>query len=323
MNQINPPVALKILAYGISSSALLVLNKVCITEIPNASLLLFIQILSTVVFITVPALSGHISINFSPQNNVTRAYCLVAFVFLGTIYSNFQVVHAIGVNSFIILRCATPLVISFLDFLFLDRELPKGRSLLSLFGIFLAGSAYAYLKYEELESEENVTAHKSAGFRGFVWSLVWLTFFAVDMIYIKHVAHALKCTGMERTLYQNVLALPILLVPLLSPLEKNAVKVDDIGNRAFFALGLSCIAGAILSYTGMSLRTELSATSFSILGIICKMASAILNEIFVSREANRMILLLIVGVIISSSLFQQAPLRQVTGLSKKQTCRIM
>ena len=316
--EMKPATAIKILAYGISSSALLVLNKVCITEIPNASLLLFIQILSTVLFIIVPVLSGHVSVNLNPPNEVIRAYCLVAFVFLGTIYSNFQVIRTIGVNSFIVLRCGTPLLISLLDFLFLNRELPQGRSLLALFGIFLAGSAYAYMKYVEFESAQHKLENKSAGFVGLAWSIVWLTCFAVDMIYIKHVAHAHKCTGIERTLYQNLLAIPILLVPLLSPLEESSVRAVDVGNRALIALGLSCIAGSVLSYTGMSLRTDLSATSFSILGIVCKMASTLLNEIFVAREANRVSLFLIVCIIISSAAFQQAPIRQVAALSPRR-----
>lgn len=302
----------RIVGYGISSSALLVLNKVCVTAIPNASFLLFIQILSTVILILVYKLSGYARVNLSPGESVIRAYWLVALVFLGTVYSNFQVVHAIGVNAFIVLRCATPILVSFLDFMFLNRQLPQGRSLISLVGIFIMGFAYAYLKYEELVSERQVTEHTSPGFRGLAWSAVWLTCFVVDMIYIKYVVDSHDCTGLERTLYQNSLALPVLLVSLLFSLEATGtVHIREVKNGAVIALGLSCVAGAILSYTGMSLRADLSATSFSILGIVCKMGSAFLNEIFVSKEANQLSLVCIAGVVMSSSIFQQAPLREV------------
>ena len=57
-------------------------------------------------------------------------------------------------------------------------------------------------------------------------------------------------------------------------------------SSAKFALGLSCIAGAVLSFTGMSLRSHLSATAFTILGIACKMGSTLLNEIFVEPEKD-------------------------------------
>ena len=106
-----------ILVYFMASSSLLVLNKVAITAIPNASLLLFIQLGSTVVIVTVPALVGttRLNLNFKPDGKVVRAYTTVAAVFLATIYSNFQVIHSIGINAFIVLRCSTPLMVSVLD----------------------------------------------------------------------------------------------------------------------------------------------------------------------------------------------------------------
>lgn len=307
---------LKVVCYGISSSALLVLNKISITAVPNASFLLFIQILSTTVFIIFPTLSGHVKVNLRPSREILRAYVFVAVVFLSTIYSNFQVLHAIGVNSFIVLRCATPLMISFLDWVFLNRQLPTGKSLGSLVGIFLVGSMYANLKYRELSGE-----HQSSpvGFRGIAWSLVWLACFMLDMIYIKHVADAYECTGLERTLYQNTLTLPVLVVLLCSPLESIiTVKHGEVEARALVAIVLSCIAGAILSYTGMSLRTDLSATSFTVLGILCKMASALLNEVFVSPEPNRLSLLCLIGVVVISSFFRQADLRDENDEGKIQ-----
>ena len=86
--------------YFVSSSSLLVLNKVAIKAIPNASLLLFTQLGSTVVIVAAPALIGKARINFKPEGKVVRAYSTVAVVFLATIYSNFQVIHSIGINPF-------------------------------------------------------------------------------------------------------------------------------------------------------------------------------------------------------------------------------
>ena len=130
-----------ILVYFLASSSLLVLNKVAITAIPNASLLLFIQLGSTVVIVTVPALVGTTRLNFKPDGKVVRAYTTVAAVFLATIYSNFQVIHSIGINAFIV-----PAVfdsfdgVPVLDWAFMGRTLPKRNSLLALCGILVAGS---------------------------------------------------------------------------------------------------------------------------------------------------------------------------------------
>jgi len=306
--------ATRITLYAISSSALLVLNKICITAVPNAAFLLFIQILSTVVLFVLPALGGYLHINLRPSKNVLRAYSSVALIFLATIYSNFQVIDSVGVNPFIVLRCGTPLVISFLDWVFLNRRLPQGRSLIALMGIFSAGSAYAYLR-NHADEGEGLAVRPALGTSGVFWSLVWLSCFVLDMIYIKHIADAFPCNGLERTLYQNVLALPFLIVLLASPIElSHSLRHVNMENGSLLAIFLSCLAGAILSYSGMSLRTELSATAFTVMGIVCKMGSSLLNEIFVSPEPNRASLLCIFGVIISSSFFKQAPLRDLKEL---------
>ncbi len=306
--------------YGISSSSLLVLNKVAISAIPNATLLLAVQLLSTVFFIACPAVAGLINVRIVPDLGTLKAYCSVAAVFLLTIYSNFQVIHYIGVNSFIILRCGTPLVLSILDWQFMGRDFPRGSSLASLLGVLLGGSMYSLIKLIETdpslpETDPSLPATGSASDfyvfdPGLLWSIAWLISFLFDMLYIKHVVHAYPCSGLERTLYQNALALPMLL--LWVPFEKSGslriFLAADI--RATTAIFLSCISGTILSYTGMTLRSKLTATSFSILGIVCKILSAFLNEVFVSKEKSKTSLVCLLAVICSSACYKQAPLRR-------------
>ena len=297
---------LKLLSYAASSSALLVLNKISITAIPNASALLFVQLLSTVLFIVGPALAGTLEVKLVPSPRMIKAYLSVALVFLTTIYSNFQVVSSVGVNSFIVLRCGTPLIISILDWGFLGRQFPQGPSLLPLVAVFFCASSYSYLKlHEDVTFGENVRPSMAGSF----WAFIWLSSFLLDMVYIKYVVHKYPCSDLERTLYQNFLALPLLLLPSL--LEKTdtlslSTAADQKGVVAVF---LSCIAGAVLSYTGMSLRSNLSATSFTVVGIVCKIASAVLNEILVDQEKNRATLVCLAGVIVSSALYRPAPMR--------------
>ena len=291
--------------YFVSSSSLLVLNKVAIKAIPNASLLLFTQLGSTVVIVAAPALVGKARINFKPEGIDARAYSTVAVVFLATIYSNFQVIHSIGVNPFIVLRCSTPLMVSVLDWAFMDRTLPDWKSALALSGILSSGLMYARLKVAEpgFGVKGNVN-------NGLWWSAIWLVSFLLDMVYIKYVVEAYPCSGAERTLYQNFLALPILAVLLNVGVEKHsAFEAVNAPQSAWLAVLMTCFAGTALSFTGMSLRTELSATLFTVLGIVCKMVSSLLNEIFVEPERDLARLSCIAAVIISSSFYKQAPLR--------------
>ena len=98
--------------YFVSSSALLVLNKVAITVFPNASVLLLAQITSTVVIVLAVSTLGRYKMRLVPDVPTVKAYSRVSAVFLGTIYSNFKFVDSAGVNAFIMLRCTTPLIVS-------------------------------------------------------------------------------------------------------------------------------------------------------------------------------------------------------------------
>jgi GDP-mannose transporter len=296
-----------LILYFVSSSSLLVLNKVAIKAIPNASLLLFTQLSSTVVIVAAPALGGKARVNFKPEGKVVRAYSTVAVVFLATIYSNFQVIHSIGINPFIVLRCSTPLMVSILDWAFMGRTLPDWKSALALSGILTSGSMYARLKIADPDFVANGTGDANSGLW---WSAIWLVSFLLDMVYIKYVVEAYPCSGSERTLYQNFLALPILVILLNVGAEKHSVlEAANAPQSAWLAVVLTCFAGAALSFTGMSLRTELSATLFTVLGIVCKMASTLLNEIFVEPERDLGRIACIAAVIISSSFYKQAPLK--------------
>ena len=306
MNALKRTLPLLIL-YFVSSSSLLVLNKVAITAIPNATLLLFTQLGSTVVIVAAPALLGRTRINFKPDGEVIRAYSTVAAVFVATIYSNFQVIHSIGVNPFIVLRCSTPLMVSILDWAFMGRTLPEWRSALALCGILSSGSMYAMLKVTD--SDLGVNQHSNM-VGGLWWSVIWLVSFLLDMVYIKYVVEAYPCSGSERTLYQNLFALPLLVLLLAIGIEEHSVfEVSNAPQSAYLAVALTCFAGTVLSFTGMSLRTELSATLFTVLGIVCKMASTLLNEIFVEPERDLARLSCITAVIVSSSFYKQAPLK--------------
>lgn len=295
--------------YFLSSSSLLVLNKVAITAIPSASLLLFIQLLSTVIIILVPALSGKLNVDFFPRKKVLAAYVSVANIFLATVYSNFRVIQTVGVNPFIVLRCSTPLLVSILDWMFMARNLPGRLSLASLTGILVGGSLYAHSKLDDdvFINGSFIDSH------GGPWCIIWLISFLLDMIYIKYIVDSFPCSAEERTLYQNGLALPFLGLFLSSGIEGYEFRESfRTPWTARLAVTLSCFAGATLSFTGMKLRSELSATSFTVLGILCKMVSMLLNEMFVESEQDLKRLLCIVIVIISSSFYKQAPKRCAT-----------
>lgn len=134
------------------------------------------------------------------------------------------------------------------------------------------------------------------------------------MLFVKHVCDTHPANGMERTLYQNALATPVLALALAVGADGSGSASEAAGTLVSEITGLamvlaSCLAGLCLSYTGLSLRSEVSSTAFAVLGVVCKMGSIILNELFVDPERDLFRLLVVVGVIVCSSQYSQAPKR--------------
>ena len=299
---------LLVAAFLVSNSSLLVLNKLAISAFSSASSLLFAQFLSTVVLLGTFSLLVGTRVNHTPSSAVIRSYLASAGIWCGTIYSNVQALRAIGVNSLIVLRCLTPLLVCVLDWLFLGRTLPNKKSLLVLCGIFVSGALYAKSKFADVELTSKVVGAGTGEHNALLWCVIWLNCFLIDATYIKYVVETHPCNRLERTLYQNTLALPFLAVPLL--IEGASFSDVVLAPRsAQIALALSCLAGTILSFSGMSLRSEMSATSFTILGITCKMGSTLLNELFVQPERDFARLSCVFGIIIFSAFYRQAPLK--------------
>ncbi|KAK3244513.1 hypothetical protein CYMTET_45873 [Cymbomonas tetramitiformis] len=113
---------------------MLVVNKAAITIVPMPSLLLFIQIASTVVFVLGIKYFGIAPVRLIPDMHTGMSYFRVSLAFLATIYANMQALHYMGVNSFVVIKCSTPLVICVLDFWLLGRELPSVKSAVCLLG---------------------------------------------------------------------------------------------------------------------------------------------------------------------------------------------
>ena len=72
------------------------------------------------------------------------------------------------------------------------------------------------------------------------------------MLYMKYVVDTYPCSGSERTLYQNFLALPILVVLLNTGFEKSSVfEAANAPLSAYVAVTLTSFADVALSFTGI------------------------------------------------------------------------
>lgn len=311
-----PRVVFLFLLYMASSALMLVVNKGAVVLVPAPALLLFFQTLTSCIYVMVMRQAGKAKVKLIPERRTGILYFIVSVSFLVTIYSNMGVLRYVGVNAFVILRCSTPLLVAGLDWVFLGRELPNGRSTLSLVGIVGCAAMYVWLRVNDVSYRPTYGEYSVAS--GVFWGGAWLVIFLWDQIFIKHVVDGTKTTGMERVLYQNSVATAILMLIALSDVDSSESSYSILFEKKWSLLDVvtvaaPCIGGTMLSYAGLTVRSEITATVFTLAGVLCKLLSILINEALLNEEKNYTRLVAVLAAIGFSSMYREAPLRNKGG----------
>jgi len=285
-------------AYAACSSLMLIINKLAITFLPAPSLVLLSQLIFAALAIRGLSFAGVIEAEQLEINKV-KPFLLVALAFLGALYTNVKTLQHANVETFVVFRSSTPCLIAVLDYIFLGRQLPNTRSWGSL-GLTVSG-AVIYVLYD---SNFEVKAYG--------WVLAWYVVFAFDQIYIKYAVDQSSLSVWGRTYYTNALAVPPVFALALLTREDKFLRTFTWNWSSIVALTASCIAGVLMSYSAFLLRGLISATSFTVVGTMCKITTVIINCFMWDKHASIEGLFALFVCMFAGMFYQQAPLRSKT-----------
>jgi len=274
---------------------LLILNKVAVTAVPAPAFILLAQVASSAGFVKALAAGGAVTCEpLEPAK--ARAFALIVFGFIGTLFSNVTTLRYVPVDTIICFRASTPIVIALIEYAYLGRELPSARSWAALGGVFAGVTAYA-------AADVHFTP------LGYAWLATWYTFAVAEMVWVKKVVDTVAMSTWGRTFYQNALAVPPMALVCLLTGEAAVVAAGGHGSFAWTMVAATCVAGLGMSYFSFALRAAISATSFSVIGNVCKVLTILVNAALWDQHANAAgtaALLLCLGM---GALYQQPPLR--------------
>ena len=284
-----------IAAYAITSSMMLIVNKLAVTFFPHPSVLMCLQLMATTIIIGV--LSGAGVLDAAPfEWKKAQPFLIVALGFLGALYANVKTLQYANVETFIVFRCSVPLLVSVLDRFFLGREWPNTRSWVSL-AVVAAGA----LCYVMTDANFEVNAYG--------WVAVWYACFAFDAVYIKKIVDKTDLNVWTLSYYQNALAAPTMFAFTTVNGELTGALSHVWTPSAFIVVGLSCVAGVIMSWSSMNLRGLVSATTFTVTGTLCKIATVVVNCLMWDKHASAQGLSALFVCLFAGMGYQQAPLR--------------
>ena len=301
-----------IVLYSFCSASMLLVNKVTVGLIPNATLVTLAQLLATTGFVLAlkcirdcgigplsagPAIEGFAWTSAKP-------YILYCVGFALGIFCSIKTLEASNVETIIVFRCLTPLLVCFLDATFLGRELPSRRSIASL-GIIVAGAVGYVLSDAEF-------AAKGVGV--YFWASVYVLVLCFNMVYGKHIISSVELSLSGTVLYNNAFSVvPMVLLGLaegdLLPAKSSSFTASDLTTGALTALFISCVVGTGISYAGWFCRSQTSATTFTLVGVMNKIATIIINIIMWDKHATPAGVLCLLLCIAGGTMYKQAPMR--------------
>lgn len=299
---VSPATVTVVLGYAICSSLLSVINKYAVTYFPYPALLTALQYFTSVVGVVVAGRIGVISHNKFVWNTAKKFFP-AALVFYLAIFANTNLLKHANVDTFIVFRSTTPLLVAIADTVFRKQPFPSKWTFASLLVIF--GGAVGYVA---TDSQFNVTAYS--------WAFAYLVVICTEMVYVKKMVTDIDLNTWGFVFYNNLISL------LLSPIFwvlMGEYKMLMVGAPAFengfvsiFAVGLSCLFGVAISFFGFSARKAISATAFTVTGVVNKLLTVIVNVMLWDKHASNLGLGSLLITIVGGVLYQQSTTKAPT-----------
>ncbi|CAH1426424.1 unnamed protein product [Lactuca virosa] len=186
-----------------------------------------------------------------------KKFLPAAIVFYLAIFTNTNLLRHANVDTFIVFRSLTPLLVAIADTTFRKQPIPSKLTFLSL--LIILGGAVGYVA---TDSGFTLTAYS--------WAFAYLITITTEMVYIKHMVTNLGLNTWGFVYYNNLLSLmmaPFFWIMTGEYSDVFAAVGSNHGNLfeiiAFTAVSLSCVFGLLISFFGFACRKAISATAFT------------------------------------------------------------
>ncbi|GAA0144023.1 secondary carrier transporter [Lithospermum erythrorhizon] len=288
-----------VLGYALCSSLLAVINKFAITKFNYPGLLTALQYFTSAVGVWVLGKLGflnHDSFNW----DIAKKFLPAALVFYLAIFTNTNLLRHANVDTFIVFRSLSPLLVAIADTTFRKQPCPSKLTFLAL--VIILGGAVGYVA---TDYGFTLTAYS--------WAFAYLVTITTEMVYIKHMVTNLGLNTWGFVFYNNLLSL--MMAPLFWILTGEYVDVFvAVGARernlfepvAFFAVVLSCVFGLLISFFGFAARKAISATAFTVTGVVNKFLTVFINVLIWDKHATPVGLVCLLLTLSGGIMYQQS-----------------
>ncbi|XP_043703425.1 GDP-mannose transporter GONST3-like isoform X1 [Telopea speciosissima] len=264
--------------YCISASLLSIINKWAVMKFPYPGALTALQYFTSTSGVLLCGwlkLVEHDSLDLMTMWRFLPA----AAIFYLSLFTNSELLLHANVDTFIVFRSAVPIFVAIGETFYLHQPWPSIRTWISLATIFGGSVLYVLTDYQF-----TLTAYS--------WAMAYLISMSVDFVYIKHVVMTIGLNTWGLVLYNNLEALLLFPLELLIMGELKKIKHEISDESDWYSLGvllpvgLSCLFGLAISFFGFSCRRAISATGFTVLGVVNKLLTVVINLIIWDKHSS-------------------------------------
>jgi len=272
---------LSILAYSTCSASMLLVNKLVqhfiVGRIPStisSTQLLF----ACIIVICLPA-SFHEMVGGAPdkfQLQKVKKYATYSVAFVASLYCNMRALETLNVETVIVFRACTPLAVALIESIVMKKDLPSKRSLGGLLIIIVGAVSYVLSDHE----------FYADGIGAYTWAILYFCLICFLMVFGKSLIKDVKLTLSGNVLYTNALALPLMIAFGIMMGEADALANVEIYPMGWLLLLFSCIAGTGIGYSSWWCRSTISATAFTLVGVVNKVLTVLVNLFIWDNHAS-------------------------------------
>ncbi|KAL7515044.1 hypothetical protein ACHAXN_012275 [Cyclotella atomus] len=306
----NAQVIFAVLSYSFCSGSLVLVNKLVLHHLPYPSLVVTFQLWAALIFIQVADAFHIIEVDPIRWKNV-KPYLVYTVAFSLGVYCNMKSLSMSNVETVIVFRALSPLLVTVADALFLGREWPSARSWIALSGIALG--AYGYAMTDE--------QFKTQGMMAYFWPTLYLFVISFEMAYGKKIISGTDLkTRSGPVLYTNMLGWPPMLLfahiggeygRFYNDAVDRAMRDEPIFSTAVIVLSLlGCVVGTGIGYSGWFCRDKVSATSYTLIGVLNKCLTVLVNLLIWDNHASMEGIASLGLCLVGGGFYRQAPMRK-------------
>jgi GDP-mannose transporter len=279
-----------VLMFCSMSSTLLIINKAAMVKFPYPNAILFLQLATSSLMAHGIEVAGGERSSFTRRNLLLSLPVSISF-FLG-VSTSMNALRHINVDTMIVVKTCTPMLVAVAEWLFRDYDLPSSRTWVSLAAVVVSTSAAFSMHLTSLTAP------------GAAWILAWLISVVFNFVYSSVFVTAVKMSANGRVLCENAIAAAFAALPTLA-LEVPSMQLAGLWGSGGGLVLLSCLVGFGMSWFGWALREEVTALTYSVIGVVNKLFTVVANHIVWARHGPLSSSVLLALGITTAALYRQ------------------